>query len=169
MRAAVRAAARHHGPVYLRAGRPKALLVYPDGKADFVIGQADVVRAGHDVTVIACGLMTGAALEAAETLAGEGVSTRVVNMATLRPLDVATIESAARETGALVVAEEHIHHGGLGSAVAMAAAARCPVPIEFVNMGDRYAESGTPEELMVKYGLTARDVAEAVRRAAARK
>ena len=169
MRAAVRAAARYRGPVYLRAGRPKAPIVYPDGKAEFVIGQSDVVRAGSDVTVIAYGLMTGAAVEAAETLAGENLSVRVVNMATLRPLDVAAIVTSAQLTGALVVAEEHINHGGLGSAVAMAAAAHCPVPIEFVNMGDRYAESGTPDELMVKYGLTAREVAAAARRAAGRK
>ncbi len=170
MRAAVTAAAAYHrGPVYIRAGRPKAPIIYPDGKAEFVIGKADRVREGSDLTIIAYGLMVGAAIEAAETLAAEGLSARVVNMATLQPLDVEAIVKSARETGALVVAEEHISHGGLGSAVAMAVAAHCPAPIEFVNMGDRYAESGTPDELMVKYGLTANDVAAAARRVVCRK
>ena len=169
MRAAVQAAARHKGPVYIRAGRSKAPLIYPDGKAAFVIGKADQLRDGSDLTVIAYGLMVGAAMDAAETLAAEGVSTRVLNMATLRPLDEEAIVKAAKDTGALVVAEEHINHGGLGSAVAMTAAAHCPAPIEFVNMGDRYAESGTPDELMAKYGLTAVDVAAAARRVIGRK
>lgn len=169
MRAAVKAAALYQGPVYIRAGRPKAPIIYPDGKAEFVIGKSDRVRDGKDLTIIAYGLMVGAGLEAAEALAADGISARVVNMATLRPLDTNAIVQAAQQTGALVVAEEHIHHAGLGSAVAMTAAAHCPVPIEFVNMGDRYAESGTPDELMVKYGLTAGDVLAAARRVVTRK
>lgn len=169
MRAAVKAAAAYRGPVYLRAGRPKSPLIYPEGKSEFVIGKADQVREGRDLTIIAYGLMVGAGVEAAEMLAAEGLSARVLNMATLKPLDADAVVTSAQETGALVVAEEHINHGGLGSAVAMAAAAHCPVPIEFVNMGDRYAESGTPDELMTKYGLTANDIAAAARRAASRK
>ncbi len=168
MRAAVRAAARHQGPVYLRAGRPKAAIVYPNGKDEFVIGKADVLREGGDVAIIANGLMVGAAMEAAETLAAEGIAARVVNMACVQPLDVDAVVRAAA-TGALVVADEHVSHGGLGSMVAMAAAARCPVPIEYVNIGDRYAESGTPEALIEKYGLTAANVAAAARNAIARK
>ena len=119
--------------------------------------------------IIANGLLVAPALEAAELLAAEGISARVVNMASVKPLDVDAVTTTARKTGALVVAEEHISRGGLGSAVAMAAAADTPVPIEFVNIGDRYAESGAPEELMVKYGLTARDVVAAAKRAVGRK
>ncbi len=169
MRAAVRAAAHHHGPVYIRAGRPKAPIVYPEGKEVFTIGKADTVRDGKDVTIIACGLMTGAALEAAETLAAQGISARVINMASVKPLDDDAVRNAARQTGALVVAEEHIAHGGLGSLVAMTIAADTPAPVEFVNMGNRYAESGTPEELLEKYGLTAKDIVAAAKRAMARK
>ena len=169
MRAAVRAAARHRGPVYLRAGRPKAPLIYPNGCDHFAIGKADTVRPGTDVTVIASGLLVAAALDAAATLAGNGVSVRVVNMATLVPLDTAAIATVCRETGAVVVAEEHIAHGSLGSAVAMAAAGCCPTPMEFVNLGARYAESGSPEAVMEKYGMTAANVAAAVRRVLARK
>jgi transketolase len=169
MRAAVKAAAAHQGPVYIRAGRPKAPVIYPDGKAEFVIGKADTVRAGSDITVIAIGLLVGAAVEAADALAAEGLSVRVINMACVKPLDEAAIITAAAETGAIVVAEEHINHGSLGQAVAQVVAANRPVPMGFVNIGDRYAESGTPDELMEKYGLTAKDVAAAVRATAARK
>jgi transketolase len=169
MRAAVNAAARHHGPVYLRAGRPKALVVYPEGKDVFTIGKADTLRKGTDVTIIACGLMAGSAVEAADLLAEQKISARVLNMATVKPLDDDAVLNAARQTGALVVAEEHIAHGGLGSLVAMAVAAGAPAPIEFVNMGNRYAESGTPDELMEKYGLTTKDIVAAAKRAVARK
>jgi len=169
MHAAVRAAAYHKGPVYLRAGRPKSPIIYPDGKAEFVIGKGDVVRAGRDVTVIAIGLLVGAAMDAAESLAADGLSVRVINMACIKPLDEAIIIAAAQETGAIVVAEEHINHGGLGQAVAQVVAAHYPVPMGFVNIGDRYAESATPDELMVKYGLTAADVAKAVHAVMARK
>lgn len=168
MRAAVRAAAAYRGPVYIRAGRPKAPLIYREDHT-FTIGKADQLREGRDLTLIANGLLVGPALEAAEALAADGVQARVLNFATVKPLDAAAVAQAAAETGALVVAEEHINHGGLGSAVAMAAAASAPVPIEFVNMGDRYAESGTPDELMAKYGLTTKDVLAAARRVLARK
>lgn len=168
MRAAVKAAALHKGPVYLRAGRPKAPIVYPNGKPEFTIGKADVLRQGTDVAIVANGLLVSAALEAAETLAAEGISAHVVNMACVKPLDVDALVDAAK-TGAMVVADEHVSHGGLGSIVAMALAARKPVPMEFVNIGDRYAESGAPDALLEKYGLTAKDVAAAARRAIARK
>lgn len=169
MRAAVNAAARYHGPVYIRAGRPKAPIVYPEGKDIFTIGKADTLRKGTDVTIIACGLMAGAAVEASDLLAEQKISARVLNMGTVKPLDDDAVLNAARQTGALVVAEEHIAHGGLGSLVAMTVAAGAPAPIEFVNIGNRYAESGTPDELMEKYGLTAKDIVAAAKRAVARK
>jgi transketolase len=169
MTAAVRAAAAHVGPVYLRAGRPKAPIIYPNGRGEFVIGKADRMRDGNDLTIIANGLMVAPALEAAEALAADGLAVRVVNMACVQPLDEAEIIAAAQETGAVVVAEEHINSGGLGSRVAMVISSHCPVPVEFVNMGDRYAESGDPAGLLVKYGLTSNDVVAAAKRVAARK
>jgi transketolase len=169
MRAAVRAAAAHQGPVYLRASRPKSALVYPDGCSHFAIGVADQLRDGTDVTLIANGLMVAAAVDAAATLAAEGISARVLNMATFKPLDVAAITQACADTGALVVAEEHMNHGGLGQAVAQVVVSTQLVPMEFVNIGDRYAESGPPDALLVKYGLTAQEIAAAARRAVARK
>ncbi|MHB0935477.1 MAG: transketolase family protein [Armatimonadota bacterium] len=168
MRAAVKAAAQHKGPVYLRAGRPKAAIVYPDGKPEFQIGKADVLREGKDVAIVANGLLVGAAMEAAESLAAEGISAHVVNLACVKPLDVDALVDAAK-TGAVVVADEHVSHGGLGSIVATALAAHKPVPMEFVNIGDRYAESGTPESRIEKYGLTAKDVVAAAKRAISRK
>lgn len=168
MRAAVKAAALHRGPVYLRAGRPKAPIVYPDGKT-FVIGKADQLRDGTDVTLIANGLMVGAALDAADSLAAEGIAARVLNIATVKPLDVAAVVAAAKDTGAIVVAEEHLTHGGLGSVVAMAVAGHQPAPMEFVNIGEHYAESGTPDALIEKYGLTAANVVAAAKRAISRK
>jgi transketolase len=142
------------GPTYLRTGREKAAVVYADGCADFAIGRAIEVRKGSDVTVIANGLMVAAALDAATELERSGVSVRVLDMHTVKPIDEAAIAKASRETRGIVVAEEHLAHGGLGSAVAMVAARVRPVPMAFVNIGDRYAESGDPYGLLEKYGLT---------------
>jgi transketolase len=157
-RAAVRAAAQHVGPVYIRVGRPKAPIVYESGCPDFQIGKAITLREGRDVTLIANGLMVAAALDAAEQLEQQGISARVLDMHTVRPLDEEAVEKAARETRAIVVAEEHLVFTGLGSQVAMAVAKRHPVPIRFIGLTD-YAESGAPEALMRKYGLTANDIA----------
>lgn len=157
-RAAVRAAAEHVGPVYIRVGRPKAPIVYENGCPDFQIGKSITLRHGSDVTLIANGLMVAAALDAAESLAQQGISARVIDMHTVRPLDEKAVEKAARETGAIVVAEEHLLYTGLASQVAMAAAKRYPVPMRFVGLYD-YAESGAPDALMRKYGLTAEDIA----------
>lgn len=168
MRAAVRAAYAHDGPVYLRSGRPAAPLVH-DAELDFAFGRARRLREGSDVTIIANGLMVGAALVAHDRLAEEGIAARVVNMATVKPLDEDEVEAAARETGAIVTAEEHLIHGGLGSVVAQAAARRAPAPMEFVGLGDTYAESGEPAALLRKYGLTAVEIVLAVRRVVARK
>lgn len=153
----------HHGPTYLRLGRPKVAVVYTDG-CNFEIGKAITVREGSDVTVIANGLMVAMALDAAAELAETGISARVLDMHTAKPLDEEAIVKAARETGALVVAEEHLAHGGLGSAVAMVVGQTIPVPMAYVNLGDRYAESGDAEGLLEKYGLTSSAIVEAVRR-----
>ncbi len=165
---AVRAAAATDGPFYIRLSRPATPVVLPPSYR-FQIGRAATVREGTDLTIIACGIMVAAALEAAERLAGQGVQCRVLNMATLRPIDEEAIARAAAETGAIVTAEEHLRAGGLGSIVASVVAQRRPVPIEFVALPDGYAESGKPEELLVKYHLTAADVEGAARRVLRRK
>lgn len=168
MRAAVKAAYRHKGPVYIRSGRPKAPLVYKEEPA-FEFGKAARVREGTDVTIIANGLMVAAGVVAHEKLKEQGISVRVVDMATVKPLDDDEVAAAARETGALVVAEEHLIHGGLGARVAQSVVLQHPVPMEFVGVDDLYAESGDPEALMKKYGLTADQVVAAVQRVLQRK
>jgi transketolase len=166
--AVIEAAATAQGPWYIRTGRPKIPVVYQDG-ARFELGKADMLRDGSDVTLVACGLLVERALRAADALAQEGISARVLNMASIRPLDADALEAAARETGALVVAEEHLSHTGLGGMVAHALATRHPAPIEFVGVPDRYGESGTWDEVLEIMGLTADGVADAARRVVARK
>lgn len=162
-RAATFAIASHVGPVYMRVGRPKAPVVYEQG-CEFALGKAIQVRPGQDATVVANGLMVAAALEAADVLAGLGIDVRVLDMATVRPLDEDALLAAASETRGLVVAEEHLRHGGLCSAVAMAVSLLRPTRMHFVAIEDTYAESGRPDELMEKYGLTSRQIAAAVKR-----
>ena len=164
MRAAVRAAYRHRGPVYLRLGRPKVPRIYDAEPADFEFGRATMLREGRDATIIANGLMVAAAIVAHERLAQEGIHVRVLDMATVKPLDEEAVQRAAVETGAIVTAEEHLVHGGLGARVAQAVARLHPVPMEFVGLDDTYAESGSPEALLRKYGLTADHIIAAVRR-----
>ncbi|WP_027717662.1 transketolase family protein [Desulfovirgula thermocuniculi] len=164
-RAAVRAAAEIAGPVYIRLGRPKVPVLHEGGCADFVPGRAMLMREGRDATVIACGIMVAAALEAAGELAAEGLSVRVLNMHTIKPLDVEAVLAAARETGAIVTAEEHSVIGGLGGAVAEVVCEHHPVPVLRVGLPDVFGESGTPEELLQKYGLTAQNIAAKVRTA----
>jgi len=166
--AAVLTAATTEGPFYIRLGRPKLPLLYCQ-EYEFELGKAITMRPGKDVTVIAVGLMVAASLEAAESLERDGMDCRVLNMATLKPLDEAAIISAARETGAIVTAEEHLQHGGLGSRVAMVTAEHEPVPMDFIAMKDTYAKSGKPQQLLERYGLTASDIAQAVHRVIARK
>jgi len=156
------------GPVYLRAGRPKAPIVY-DADQPFSIGKAVEVVPGSDVTLIACGLMLAEALHAAERLSGEGISARVIDMHTVKPLDREAIEKAARETGAIVVAEEHLADSGLGVRVAQVVAQTHPAAMEFVGVENTYAESGSPDELLDKYGLRASNIADAARRVLRRK
>lgn len=149
-------------PAYLRAGRPNVPVVY-DAGAEFRLGKATKLRDGKDATIIANGLLVAPALDAAEALATQGVQVRVLDMHTVKPCDDAAILAAARETGRIVVAEEHLAHGGLGSVVAMSAARQHPVPMRFVNLSDSFAESGTPEGLVQKYGLTSDNIIRAVR------
>ena len=165
---AIRVAASDYGPFYVRLSRPKTPIVYPEGY-HFTLGKAVSMRQGTDATVIAVGIMVAKALEAADILARQGIDCRVINMHTLKPLDEAAVVKAASETGAIVVAEEHLAQGGLGSRVAQTAAREKPVPMEFVNLGDRYAVSGKAEELLQRYGLTARDVEESVKSVVKRK
>jgi transketolase len=162
MTKAVEALASLKGPAYLRAGRPNVPIVYEKG-CDFHLGKAIQLRDGKNVTLIANGLMVSAALEAAEQLAAQKIQARVLDMHTVKPLDDAAVLAAARDTGRIVVAEEHLLHGGLGSAVAMFAARQHPVPMRFVALKDTYAESGKPEELLQKYGLTAAAIVQAAR------
>jgi transketolase len=154
---AVEALVRIKTPAYLRAGRPNVPILY-EKDVPFTLGKANQLRDGKDLTIIANGLMVAAALEAAERLAGQGVQARVLDMHTVKPCDDAAVLAAARDTGRIVVAEEHLLHGGLGSVVAMSAARQHPVPMRFVGLRDTFAESGTPEGLLAKYGLTAGDI-----------
>ena len=164
---AVQEAANTFGPFYVRLSRSATPVVH-QGDFSFRIGKAEQLLDGTDATIIACGIMVKTALDASQTLAQEGISCRVLNMATLQPADVDAITKAARETGAIVTAEEHLRHGGLGSIVAQTVAEHFPVPVETVALSG-YAESGKPELLQEKYGLTPAAVAEAVRKAVGRK
>lgn len=154
---AVQALAGLKTPAYLRAGRPNVPVVYA-ANSTFKLGKANLLRDGKDITLIANGLMVAAALDAAERLASQGTQARVLDMHTVKPCDDAAVLAAARDTGCIVVAEEHLLHGGLGSVVAMSAARQHPVPMRFVGIRDTFAESGSPEGLLTKYGLTAADI-----------
>jgi transketolase len=165
---AVKAVASHQGPCYIRLGRPKLPLVYTEDYR-FELGKAVMMRPGTDATIIALGIMVAGALEAAAELERQGITCRVLNMPTLKPIDEAAILKAADETGAIVTAEEHMEHGGLGSTVARVIAKHRPVPVEFVAVKDTYAKSGKPAELLERYGLTARDIVNAVNKVIKRK
>ncbi len=154
---AVRALAALRTPAYLRAGRPNVPLIYDDN-SPFQLRKANRLRDGKDLTIIANGLMVSAALDAAERLAAKGIEARVLDMHTVKPCDDAAVLAAAQDTGRIVVAEEHLLHGGLGSVVAMSAARQQPVPMRFVGIRDTFATSGKAEELLEKYGLTANDI-----------
>ncbi|HYX68963.1 MAG TPA: transketolase C-terminal domain-containing protein [Terriglobales bacterium] len=167
-RALVHRMAEHVGPCYMRTGRPKVPILYgPEEK--FEIGKAKVHGSGRDAAIVACGLEVGYALQAQAQMADEGIHVRVLDMHTLKPLDDAAIAQVARECGALVTAEEHVLDGGLGARVAASAAASHPVPIEFVGLRNTYAESGTPDQLVEKYGLTTPYIVSAVKKVLTRK
>jgi len=167
MFALVKRAAEHVGPMFLRAGRVKVPVIY-DADQEFAIGKSIELIGGSDVTLIAHGLMVAESIRAAEALEAEGISARVIDMHTIKPLDTDAISRAARETGAIVVAEEHLADGGLGVRVAQAVSLKHPVPMEFVGLTG-YAESGTPDELLDKYGLRAVNVTAAAKRVLGRK
>lgn len=161
-------AAAYEGPVYVRLGRAGVDDVSPE-EYTFTPGKSTQLIDGSDVTIIACGALVGPAVEASKALQNNGISARVINMASIKPIDVDAIVKAASETGAIVTAEEHNILGGLGSAVAEVIVAHKPVPVEFVGVQDTFGESGTPTELMTKYGLTTDDIVNAVNRVVARK
>ena len=150
------------GPAYVRLGRA-AVPVFYDETAPLNLGKGNELRPGKDVTVIATGIMVSAAMEAASILEGEGIDVRVIDIHTLKPLDEEIILKAAKETGRIVTAEEHSIIGGLGSAVAEVTSRNCPVPIRMVGQQDTFGESGKPDELLEKYGMTAADIVQAVR------
>ena len=167
-RQATLAIADHHGPVYLRFGRPKWPVFIPKDMP-FQIGKAQVLSTGTDVTLIACGHLVWNALQAAKQLAEKGISAEVINMHTIKPLDEEAILQSARKTGCVVTCEEHNKHGGLGDAVAHVLALHHPMPQEFVAVNDTFGESGTPAQLLKKYGLDVPDVVKAVERVLMRK
>jgi len=167
-RALVKAAVAHDGPVYIRTGRPRAPIVHTP-ETPFEIGKGVVLRQGRDLTIAANGFLVCGALAAAEALATRGVEAAVVDLHTVKPIDAPLLADQAAKTGAFVVAEEHQLWGGLGSTVARALAQVKPVPIEYVAIQDTYAESGKPEDLMEKYGLTAQHIVHAAERVLKRK
>lgn len=162
-RAAVKALHAEESPAYLRTGRPNAPVIYGEG-VTWELGKATQLREGSDITLISNGLMVAATLEAAAVLEAEGVSVRVLDMHTVKPLDVHAIVKAAQETAkGIVVVEEHLAHGGLGSAVAQVVAENHPTRMRFVNLGDQFAESGSPGALLEKYGMTYENVVRTAR------
>jgi transketolase len=157
---AIETAAATEGPFYVRLGRPKVAVIMP-ADYQFILGKAVQMRGGKDVTIIAIGIMVKAALEAAEELQKQNIECQVINMSTLKPVDEAAIIEAARTTGAIVTAEEHLEHGGLGSIVAQVVVRNQPAPMEFVAMRN-YAQSGKPEQLLARYGLDSTGIQAAV-------
>jgi len=162
------AAAQHAGPVYIRFGREDVPVV-TDKNTPFTFGKGEVFAEGRDLSIIACGVMVYEGLRAREILAQRGISARVVNLHTPKPLDRALIERCARETGAIITAEEHQVHGGLGGAVSEVVVQSTPVPMELVAVHDRFGQSGKPAELMDAFGLRAKDIIAAAERVLARK
>ncbi|MEA1935655.1 MAG: transketolase family protein [Thermodesulfobacteriota bacterium] len=156
----MKAALNTDGPFYIRTSRVKSPVIFSDG-ASFEIGRGNVIREGSDITIIALGLMVPESLEAAELLKSKGISARVVNMSTLKPIDRDLIISCARETGAIVTAEEHSIIGGLGSAVCEVVSENYPVPVKMIGIRDMFCMSGTGDELLDYYGLRSTDIARA--------
>lgn len=167
-RQATLAIAEHEGPVYLRFGRPKWPVFIPVDMP-FEIGKAQVLEEGSDVSIFACGHLVWNALKAAEELAKEGIKAEVINVHTIKPLDEETVLSSAKKTGCVVSCEEHNKYGGLGDAIAQVLATNAPTPQEYVAVNDSFGESGTPTELLKKYGLDTPDIVAAAKRALARK
>lgn len=167
-RKATRALAEQTGPMYLRTGRSPFPVITQESDP-FVVGKANVLREGKDVAIFGCGLMVSEALRAAELLKKDNIEAKVVNMHTIKPVDTQMIIKSAQETGAIVSAEEHQIHGGLGSAIAEVVVRTYPVPMEMVAVQDRFGESGSPEELLRAYHLKDVDIAQAAKKAVERK
>jgi transketolase len=165
----IRAAVKFYGPMYIRLSRPKTPILHEDQSYEFKIGQGEVLRAGCDLTILACGTMVAPSLNAAVYLEQQGLKARVVNLHTIKPLDKELIVNCAKETGAVVTVEEHSILGGLGGAVAEVLVENYPVPLVRVGLKDVFGESGKPDELLVKYGLTSEEIAKAAVAAAGRK
>ncbi|WP_273062136.1 transketolase family protein, partial [Colibacter massiliensis] len=159
---AVCAAVDHAGPVYVRLGRAEVEDIHGDDYA-FKWGKGELLRDGGDVTIFATGIMVAKALAAAGELAAAGISARVVNIHTIKPLDEELVIASARKTGKVITAEEHSVIGGLGSAVAEVLARSCPTKQAFVGIQDTFGESGSPEDLLEKYGLTAEAIVKAAK------
>ncbi|KPU45674.1 1-deoxy-D-xylulose-5-phosphate synthase [Oxobacter pfennigii] len=164
-RAAVEAAIKHNGPVYLRFGRLGVPVIFDESQYNFELGRGVMLADGNDAAVIATGLMVHEALKAKEELKNEGIDLRVINIHTIKPIDKEIIIKAAKETGAIVTAEEHNILGGLGSAVAEVVAESYPVPVKRVGVEDKFGRSGKPAALLEMYGLTAKNIVEKVREA----
>lgn len=156
------------GPSYVRFGRNPAPVVTTDD-TPFMIGKAEIFRNGTDVTIFANGMLVYESLEAAKALEEEGISAQVVNVHTVKPLDIETIVACANQTGAVVVCEEHQQIGGLGSAVCLALCQHCPVPVELVGIADAFGESGEPKELLQSRGLSASHIVETAKKVLLRK
>ena len=157
----LRAAIEYKGPVYIRLGRPE-IPVITDEKSPFILGKADILRKGNDLSIIACGIMVPQSLKAADVLASQGIKARVINMHTIKPLDVEVLYNAAKETGAIVTAEDHSIIGGLGSAVLEAFSCKeARPPVYRIGVRDVFGESGEPDDLMRKYGLSWQDIVKA--------
>lgn len=167
-KAATLAIAEHEGPVYLRFGRPKVANFTPENQA-FEIGKAVLLNEGKNVTIVATGHLVWEALQAAETLEEKGISAEVINIHTIKPLDKAAIINSVKKTGCIVTAEEHNYFGGLGESVSRVLSQELPTPQEFVATQDTFGESGTPEQLMEKYGLNAEAIVKASEKVLKRK
>jgi len=167
-KAATLAIANHHGPVYLRFGRPKWPVFTPDNQ-QFEIGKALMLNEGTDVSIFATGHLVWKAIQAGEMLAEKGISAEIINIHTIKPLDAEAVLNSARKTRCVVTAEEHQINGGLGDSIAQLLVRNMPLPVEMVAVMDSFGESGKPEELLTKYHLDAPDVVAAAERAIARK
>jgi transketolase len=168
-KAATKAIADYQGPVYLRFGRPKWPNFTKEDGSDFVIGKAQKLSDGKDISIFACGHLVWKAIEAGKLLEAEGISVEVINLHTIKPLDVDAIVASISKTGCAVTAEEHNVIGGMGDAVAQVAAKHCPVPIEYIGTQDTFGESGTPNQLLAKYGLDTPDIFAAAKKVLGRK
>ena len=167
-KAATLAIAEYEGPVYLRFGRPTMPNFTPEDQV-FEIGKAICLNEGSDVTIFATGHLVWEAANAAELLEAEGISAEVIDIATIKPLDIEAVVASAKKTGAVVCAEEHNMCGGLGELIAGVLAANAPTPIEYINGGDKFGQSGTPAQLLSLYGMDAANIAAAAKKAIARK